>query len=321
MQYDITLSPSGVRFSSQDNLLDDALSQEITLEHSCKNGDCGVCEAKVISGEVLNELGEKVHSGTILTCQSKAISDLVLEAEFYPELSAIKQQTLPCKVSNITFPTEDILIIKFRFPPTANFIFRPGQYLDLIFKGVKRSYSIANAMVDSQELELHIRKVPKGKMSDLLFNDLKANQLMRIEGPKGTFFVRASNRPIVFLATGTGIAPVKAMVEQLIHDNDKRDVAIYWGMRTPDEIYDEAFIKLLKGNKHIRFIPVLSRSPEWGGRVGYVQNAVIEDIANLEPYDVYACGSLSMIEAAKALFSDHNLPLKHFHSDAFTPAK
>ena len=321
MQYDITISPSKVHFSSKDNLLDDALAQDITLEHSCKNGDCGVCAATIVSGEALAESGEKVKSGTILTCQSKALSDMILEAEYYPELSKIKQLTLPCKVSSISFPIADIISIRLRFPPTANFNFLPGQYIDLNFKGIKRSYSIANAMTSDDELELHIRQVSNGKMSDLLFNGLKENQLMRIEGPKGTFFVRSGTRPLIFIATGTGIAPVKAMVEQLIHDRDKRNVAIYWGMRTSDEIYAQELGKYAEENEHITFIPVLSRSPEWEGRTGYVQNAVITDTPDLSKHDVYACGSLSMIDEAKDLFSKFNLPLKHFHSDAFTPAK
>ena len=321
MSYSIELLPSNARFRSEKNLLDDAISQEITLEHSCKNGDCGVCEAKVVSGEALLESGERVSSGTILTCQSKALSDMVLEAEYYPELSKIKQQTLPCKVSSIAFPTEDIIAIKFRFPPTAKFDFMPGQYIDLNFKGVKRSYSIANAMTNNDDLELHIRQVPNGKMSELLFNGLKENQLMRIEGPKGTFFVRHGTRPLIFIATGTGIAPVKAMVERLIHDKDERNITIYWGMRTPDEVYATELIQLAKDHVHITFITVLSRSPEWCGRTGYVQEAVVKDTSDLSKYDVYACGSLAMIEAARDLFAKQNLPLKHFHSDAFTPAK
>lgn len=321
MKYKVEIKPANIVFESKTNILADALTQEVILDHSCKNGDCGICEAKIVSGEALGVSGERVSSGTILTCQSKALSDMVLEAEYYPELSKIKLQTLPCKVSNIAFPTEDILTIKFRFPPTANFDFLPGQYVDLNFKGVKRSYSIANAMINGDDLELHIRKVPNGKMSALLFNDLKENQLMRLEGPKGTFFVRPASRPLIFIATGTGIAPVKAMVEQLVHEKDERNIAIYWGMRTPDEIYATDLDKFAEEHNHITYIPVLSRSLEWKGRTGYVQDAVIADTSDLSKYDVYACGSLSMIEATKNLFSTHNLPLKNFHSDAFTPAK
>ncbi|MBU2896845.1 FAD-binding oxidoreductase [Vibrio hepatarius] len=321
MQYDVTLAPSGIHFSSEDNLLDDALAQNLMLEHSCKNGDCGVCEAKVLSGQILNQDGCVVTTGTVLTCQSKPLSDVTIEAEFFSELAKIKQQTLPCKVASITYPTRDIAVLKLRFPPTAKFEFVAGQYLNLMFKGIKRSYSIANAMHVSKEVELHIRNVPKGKMSEHIFSSIQENQLMRIEGPKGTFFTRPSSRKLIFLATGTGIAPVKAMVESLVEEGDRRQVRIYWGMRTPGELYCKDLEKIIQPLGNILFIPVLSQSPEWVGRKGYVQNAVIEDIPDLDNYDVYACGSVAMIDSARELFFRHNLTKQHFHSDAFTPAK
>ncbi|MBF4438157.1 CDP-6-deoxy-delta-3,4-glucoseen reductase, partial [Vibrio anguillarum] len=161
---------------------------------------------------VENENGELVTQGHILTCQSKAKSDVVLKANYYPELVDIKQQTISCKVASFEFVTKDIVSIRFRFSPKTIFNYLPGQYVDLSFRGVKRSYSIANAKSKSNELELHIRKVPNGEMSELLFEHLKENQLMRIEGPKGTFFVRDNIKPLIFIATGTGIAPIKAIV-------------------------------------------------------------------------------------------------------------
>lgn len=207
MQYKIEVLPAGVHYQSEDNLLDDALSQNIPLEHSCKTGDCGACSAEIITGNVENVHGNVVTQGEILTCQSKALSDVVLKANYYPELVDIKQQTIPCKVANVIRVTDDIIILKFRFPPTVKFDYLPGQYVDLSYKGIKRSYSIANAKLDSKELELHIRKVPNGQMSELIFGDVQLNQLMRMEGPKGTFFVRNNNKPLLLLATGTGIAP------------------------------------------------------------------------------------------------------------------
>ncbi|GLT20420.1 CDP-6-deoxy-delta-3,4-glucoseen reductase [Vibrio zhanjiangensis] len=321
MQYKVTLAPSGVHYSSEDNLLDDALAKNLMLEHSCKNGDCGVCEASVLSGQVLDQNGCVVTAGTILTCQSKPLSDVTLEAEFFPELAEIKQQTLPCKVSSISYPTKDIAVLKLRFPPTAKFEFIAGQYLDLMYKGIKRSYSIASSMSTSHEVELHIRNVPQGKMSEHIFSGIKDNQLMRIEGPKGTFFTRSSDRKLVFLATGTGIAPVKAMIERLVESGDTRKVMVYWGMRTPSELYCKDLENLIDKLSDALFIPVLSQSADWKGRKGYVQNAAIEDIKDLDNCDVYACGSVAMIESARELFSKHNLSKQHFYSDAFTPAK
>lgn len=242
MQYNIEIQPAGVSFKSDTNLLNDALSQSIPLEHSCKTGDCGVCSAEVLSGLIENESGEIVTSGQVLTCQSAALSDATLKAHYYPELAHIRQQTIPCKVVSFESVSDDIMVLKFRFPPTAQFDYLPGQYVDLSFKGVKRSYSIANAKNVGKELELHIRKVPNGKMSSLLFDEVKVNQLMRLEGPKGTFFIHDNDKPLLLLATGTGIAPIKAMVEHLVALNDKREIHIFWGMQYAKEEIGRAHV-------------------------------------------------------------------------------
>jgi CDP-4-dehydro-6-deoxyglucose reductase len=323
MQFDIEVQPAGVNYKSKDNLLEDALQQSVTLEHSCKTGDCGVCSAELIQGKVENENGEVISGGRFLACQSRAMSNAVIKASYYPELVNIKLQTLPCKVSGIEFPLSDIVILKLRFPPTSTFEYLPGQYVDLIFKGIKRSYSIANARTQTKEIELHIRRVEKGKMSACLFApSLQLNQLMRVEGPKGTFFVRNGDSPLIMLATGTGIAPIKAAVEQLVEVNDPRSIHIYWGMRYSHEFYDAGLEQLAKEHENVNFIPVVSRdSKSDSSRVGYVQDVVIQDFETLSLFDVYACGSLKMIEQAKNAFEQKGLLASNFFSDAFTPAK
>ncbi|ELP5730590.1 2Fe-2S iron-sulfur cluster binding domain-containing protein [Vibrio vulnificus] len=321
MLYYIKIQPSGISFQSEENLLNDALAQSLPLEHSCKTGDCGACSAEVLSGQVENENGQVVDKGTILTCQSKARSDLVLKANYYPELARIKTQTLPCKVSKVESVTDDILALTFRLPPTAKLEYLAGQYLDLMFQGIKRSYSIANACSGKNEIELHIRQVPNGKMSSLLFGRVSENQLMRIEGPKGTFFVREGSRPLVFIATGTGIAPVKAMVEQLIAGEDEREIHIYWGMRTYSEIYCQELIHYSQQHTNIKFTAVLSKENHASSQSGYVQDIVIKDFNSLANVDVYACGSVKMISDAKQLFLLNNLSPEAFYSDAFTAAK
>lgn len=323
MFYNIEIQPSGVTYKSEDNLLEDALKQSIPLEHSCKAGDCGVCSAELVQGDVENENGELISQGKFLTCQSRALTDAVIKATYYPELVHIEQQTLPCKVASIEFATSDILVLKFRFPPTAKFDYLPGQYVDLSYKGVKRSYSIANAKSDTKEIELHIRRVENGKMSDLLFDSsLRLNQLMQIEGPKGTFFIRDGDKPLIMIATGTGIAPIKAAVEQLINNKDPRTVYIYWGMRYSAEIYDTGLESIAAESDNIHFFPVLSRENS-GSMVneGYVQNAVVQDFESLKPFEIYACGSLEMIQQAKSIFEQKELSTGCFFSDAFTPAK
>lgn len=323
MKFNVEVQPAGVKFDSENNILDDALSQFIPLEHSCKTGDCGACCADIVSGLIENENGVLVTAGKILTCQSKAKSDIILKANYYPELVHIKQQTIPCKVSSFEYVTEDIVIIKLRFPPATKFDYLPGQYIDLNFKGIKRSYSIANAKKSLNEIELHIRRVPKGQMSDLLFTSLVEQQLMRIEGPKGTFFIKQNNKPLILIATGTGIAPIKAIVEELLFKKDKRNIYIYWGMQFAKELYCKELIELVKCYPHIKFTPVLSQDfeIEKDYKKGYVQNAVINDFDSLENMEVYACGSIHMINDAKKIFIQHHLSPDAFYFDAFTPAK
>ncbi|AXN32110.1 FAD-binding oxidoreductase [Vibrio coralliilyticus] len=322
MNYQIEIQPAGVSYRSEKNLLNDALNSSLPLEHSCKTGDCGVCAAEVVSGVVENEHGKLVTGGVVLTCRSKPKSDTVLKANYYPELVDFKEQTLPCKIASIDYPVKDVVILKFRFPPTARFDYLPGQYVDLMFNGVKRSYSIANAQLDSKEIELHIRKVPNGRMSKMIFGQVKDNQLMRIEGPKGTFFVRNGNRPLIFMATGTGVAPIKAMCEQLVGCQDIRPIHIYWGVRNTSELYCEELQELADSHEHVHFTPVLSRGVDNEKyRKGYIQDAVLNDFVSLENIAVYACGSPNMIQSAKALLIENGLPSEFFYSDAFTPAK
>lgn len=322
MTYNIKILPSGITFSSENTLLDDALAQSVPLEHSCKSGDCGICEVELITGEVENEMGERVTTGKILTCCCKARSDLKLNAHYYPELVDIKSQTFPCKLKTIDFPAHDISILKLRLPPTANFVYLPGQYIDLNYKGTIRSYSIANAQKVSTGVEIHIRYLPQGAMSELIFSGVNPNQLMRIEGPKGTFFVRSDNKPLIFLAGGTGFAPVKAMVEELLSQQDKREITIYWGMPHQASFYSDIAQQWAIEYAHINYIPVLSELDlSWLGRTGYVHQAIVDDFDSLSNYQVYACGSPVMIEVAKKALIAKELSVENFFADAFTPAK
>ncbi|MDO6764793.1 FAD-binding oxidoreductase [Agarivorans sp. 1_MG-2023] len=321
MLYKVEVLPAGISYQSENNLLDDAISHSMPLEHSCKTGECGVCSANLISGTVQNEHGNTVTKGQILTCQSKALSDVTLKASYYPELAHLKVQTLPCKVASIDHVTDDIMVLTLRFPPSASFDYLPGQYIELSFKGIKRSYSIANAITENKELQLQIRQVTNGKMSQLLFDGLNDNQLMRLEGPKGTFFLRENTKPIIMLATGTGIAPIKAMIEQLVSSEDAREVYVYWGMRFKEELYCKELEEISARYGSIHFHPVLSREQDWNGEKGYVQNVVCDRFPSLENYEIYACGALEMIDDAKNKFLESNLPANAFHSDAFTPAK
>ncbi|MCH1924604.1 FAD-binding oxidoreductase [Shewanella sp. C32] len=321
----ITLFPSAISFETTRDItvLESALSAGVVLEHSCKNGSCGLCESKLLAGSVIDTEG-KVYEAeqSILTCQCKANSDEVaIEAEYFPELAELTKKIVPAKVSVAEYNSE-FLTLKFRLPPTANFRYLAGQYINLHYNGLARSYSVANA--DSTEgIELHIRKVPSGAMSEQLFNgEIAPNTLMRIEGPIGTFFVRDDQRPIIFLAGGTGFAPVKAMVEQMLATQSQREIHIYWGMRTGADFYSALPQQWASQHAHINFVPVVSENDAlWQGRSGLVHQAVLDDFPDLSAFCVYACGSPLMINAAKADFVNYGLSEKKFFSDAFTVSK
>ncbi|MGG7668996.1 CDP-6-deoxy-delta-3,4-glucoseen reductase [Yersinia sp. J1] len=327
MSLEIKLHPSGVIFTSDgtETILDAALENNINIEYSCKDGTCGACKAVVLSGEV--EQGENtflseedIANGSILTCCSKAKSNVELDVHYYPELSHIKKKTYPCKVDNIEYLGEDIAILSLRLPPSANMEYLAGQYIDLIINGQRRSYSIANA--PGGNVELHIRKVANGLFSHIIFNELKPQQLLRIEGPQGTFFVRKNNEPIIFLAGGTGFAPVKSMVEALISKNDQREMYIYWGMPTGNSFYSDIAREWAIQYPNIHYVPVVSGHDEsWTGATGFVHQSVLNDIADLSLFNVYACGSLAMISAARADFIKNGLNENKFFSDAFVPSK
>ncbi|CNH66954.1 CDP-6-deoxy-delta-3%2C4-glucoseen reductase [Yersinia massiliensis] len=327
MSFNIKLQPSGIVFDAESStsILDSALSKNINIEYSCKDGSCGSCKANLIFGEVeqgsnTSLTAEDVANGIILTCCSKPKSDIEISVKYYPELSHITKKTYPCKLDNIEFYGNDIALLTLRLPPTSKLDYLAGQFVDLIINGQRRSYSIANA--PDKKIELHIRKVPNGLFSEIIFNELKPQQLLRLEGPQGTFFVREDSRPLIFLAGGTGFAPVKAMVEDLINSGDRREIHIYWGMPESKLFYSDIAKIWAEEYSHIQYVPIISgEDSDWHGRTGFVHKAVIKDFPNLSHYSVYACGSLAMISIAHQEFVKCGLAEDQFFSDAFVPSK
>ena len=304
-----------------DILLDAARRQEVFLAHGCRNGRCGVCKARVLSGETRPRIAEtsltprELSDGYILTCAREALSDVTLAAENLCQFAEVPVRTLPARLDRLENLSGDVLRVVLRLPPRAAFRFVPGQYIEVISPlGVRRSYSLASMPSAEGSLELHIRKVPGGVMSDWWFGGAALNDLVRFEGPFGTFATRSIGLEPIFLATGTGYAPVRAMLQQLQSEGFSLPVWLYWGGRRPADLYENVAFPGLD----LRFFPVLSRAGvEWGGRRGYVQEAVLADRADLSGAVVYACGSDAMIQAAHARFRAAGLLEAHFFSDAF----
>jgi CDP-4-dehydro-6-deoxyglucose reductase len=312
---------------AESTILDAAKSHNLVLEYSCRTGRCGTCKAKVISGNtraVKTEeslTAEELHDGYILTCARTALDNVSLDIEDLGRLAAIKTQTLPCRIDSIRPLTDDVMQVILRLPPKNNFAYLSGQYIDVIAKnGIRRSYSIANSKLLSDKVELHIRQVENGELSQYWFEEAKQNDLLRFEGPYGTFCLRDKpQKNIIFLATGTGIAPIKSILEDLNSAAEQtHNIYLYWGGRHTQDIYWQPEF----GTIQINFNPVLSRADvTWTGRRGYIQDALMADNIDLSHSVVYACGSDQMIHSAQKSLILNGLDSKNFYSDAFVSSK
>ncbi len=322
--------PEILEFDAGDiSILHCALRYGIVLPHSCQDGRCGECKVKILNGSVNSKddfgvlASHEVVQGFVLACGSVPSTDVVVEADFIPELSAIKVVNLPVKVNAYELVTGNVAKIVFRLPPNNTFNYLPGQYLDLTYKGVTRSYSIANAKRPEGSLELHIRQLEGGAMSQNLFPSVPANELMRIYGPRGTFFLRSSNRPAVFIATGTGYAPIKAMLEGAANKGDGLNITFYWGNSDPAAFYDlDWLLQFEERHKNFSFTPILRRPVVgWEGAVGAVFEPVMHWAEDLAGFDFYLCGSPAMIEAAKEALVKRGAIPSQMYSDAFFYSK
>lgn len=326
--FTVTVS-SGKTFEVREGepILNAALRQNVVLDYSCRTGRCSSCKGRIQSGSTTSaheELGlsaEDKAKGFILTCVRQACGPIELEIEDLGDIVLPEAKTLPCRIQSIERLAPDVVRVVLRLPPTLVLDFLPGQYIDVIgADGLRRSYSAANAPRVDKQLELHIREVPNGAMSRYWFHEAKVNDLLRLRGPLGTFFLRGqSNKDLVLLATGTGIAPVKAILEGLSGldaEAQPRSVTVYWGGRHREDLYwqPHEFLDL----RRFRFVPVLSRADsDWIGERGHVQDVMLRDSADLADTLVYACGSDDMIHGAQAKLHAAGLPEQHFHSDAF----
>jgi CDP-4-dehydro-6-deoxyglucose reductase, E3 len=301
-----------------------AKKNNITLEHSCLNSRCRSCMVKVLSGKTINKEEELVltkgdkDENFVLSCNAKPLSDLELDVEDLGEIIFYDKKIIPSKINNIENLTDDVIKITLRIPPNSNFRFNSGQYINIIKGDIIRSYSIANCSNHKNQLEFFIKRYQNGLMSKYLFEDAKINDLLRIEGPMGTFFLRDSKlENIIFLATGTGIAPIKSIIEGLEESYEQYQNKILWiivGARYKEDLIWEPNSDKL----NIKYIPVLSRQEkDWKGEKGYVQDVVLNQQIDLENTQVYACGSNNMITSAKELFIKNNLKQINFFSDAF----
>ncbi|VCU71044.1 CDP-6-deoxy-L-threo-D-glycero-4-hexulose-3-dehydrase reductase [Pigmentiphaga humi] len=337
MRLTITLEPSGHSFQAEPGqpLLAAGLSQGIALPHSCKTGICRTCRARVLAGQVdPGPVAEEYLSpeererGVALLCRATAQSDCIIEVAEAPR--SFDPVTLPARIASLSRPAPDVAVARLRLPMNKKLMLLPGQFIEILLgDGQRRSYSVANAPgpQGTGEIELHIRRVPNGSFTTQVFETLKAQDMVRFEGPFGSFYLRESDRPIIMLASGTGFAPIQAIIQSLLQrqeqgSGDLPSIRIYWGGRRRADLYAADRAENWAGlHPRIQFVPVLSEPAadcSWTGRTGLVHEAVMADHPELAGFDVYACGAPIMVDAARRDFTRRcGLPESQFYADSF----
>jgi CDP-4-dehydro-6-deoxyglucose reductase len=330
----VTLQPSGQQFQVEEGeaVLAAALRQGFVLPYSCKNGVCGSCKGKILAGTV--DFGvyqqktltdEEKAQGKALFCQAKPLTDLVLEARTLGAAKDIQIKKLPCRVQKMERLAEDVMVLHLKLPANEKLNFLAGQYIEFLLKdGGRRSFSMANPPHDAELIQLHVRHVAGGQFTDHVFNKMKDRDILRCEGPLGTFFLREdSDKPIVFVASGTGFAPIKAVIEHMFHKGITRPMTLYWGGRRPKDLYmNDLAAGWAARHAHFKYVPVISEAlPEdgWSGRTGFVHRSTMQDFPDLSGHQVYACGVPIMVDSAKRDFiAQCKLPEEEFYADSFT---
>jgi len=303
-------------------ILESALSAGFVFDYSCKNGQCGTCKTTLLKGEIIEiqeqlALNKEDANNQFLTCCCVAASDILIDAIDLSAMHGIEVKILPAKIDSFDLLSKDIMEVKLRLPPTSNFVFLEGQFIDIVGpNSIRRSYSIAS-ISSNKEIILLIKRVENGELSNYWFNEARLNDLLKIEGPKGTFYLRDRVKPLVFLATGTGIAPIISILDKLDSDpdfNQIENISLFWGNRVQqDFVWHPNFKKI-----NVDFYPVISKNDDdWSGETGYVQDVALRVLNNVKNVHVYACGADVMIDCAKSNFIRSGLNEKDFYSDKF----
>ena len=337
MSFNVTVQPSGRVFSvdRDEPILSAAIRQGVGLPYGCKDGACGSCKSRLLEGRVIHGVhqakalsADEEAQGWILTCQAAPQTDVVVEARTVPGAGEFTIRKMPTRVTSIAKPAPDVAILQMQLPANDRLQYHAGQYIEFILRdGVRRSYSMANAPhTQGQQpgIELHLRHLPGGLFTDHVFGAMKEKEILRMEGPFGSFFLReASTKPMILLASGTGFAPIKAIIEHLQHTGSQRHAALYWGCRSRQDLYMHDWAaQAAQALPTLTYIPVLSEprpDDAWTGRTGLVHHAVMHDHPNLLQHQVYACGAPIMVDSAQRDFvMKCGLPDDEFYADSFT---
>ncbi|MFW5815329.1 MAG: CDP-6-deoxy-delta-3,4-glucoseen reductase [Wenzhouxiangella sp.] len=326
----ITVASSGRSFSARpgETVLSAALRHGIVLPYSCKNGTCASCKCRIVEGTVVYPYNppsalefNDLYAGFGLSCQAVAEGDLIIEARELEQVADIPVRKLPARVESLEKFTPEIMRLRLKLPKAARLQFLAGQYIDIIqADGKRRAFSIASAPSEKEFIELHIKHVSGGGFTGQVFETMKPKDILRFEGPLGTFFIRrSSDRPLVLMGGGTGFAPLKSMIEELLEAGDERPVQLFWGVRTEPDLYASGLIQSwIDQHPDLRFVPVLAEPGDgWSGERGLVHEAVLRQVARLADHDVYMSGPPAMVSAGREAFLSAGVPEDRLFYDSF----
>lgn len=315
---------------SSETILVGASRAGLALPYSCLSGVCGSCKATLLEGiceypqqapQALN--AEELAHGDVLLCQAVAQSDLVISAREVPSVAELPRRILPAKITDKSLLAEDVMRLILKTPHGEPLRWLAGQYIDILLaEGKRRAFSIANAPHSSNDIELHIKKVPGGDFTHTVFQDLSVGNILRIEGPLGTFVPREdSERPMILMAGGTGFAPIKAIIEHFLHLGSTRPMHLYWGARHERDLYLRNLpTEWARRHSAFYFTPVLSEADTGESRTyrsGQVHETLLADFPDLSPFDVYMSGPPPMIDAARHRFLAASLHPDRLFYDSF----
>ncbi len=345
MTFKVRIEPSGHEFAAEANetILEAALRNGFNLPYSCRNGACATCKGKVITGSVDYGVYEakaltdaEKLAGMALFCRARPLADVVIEVREVGAARGITIKTLPCRVIRMEKLAHDVMALYLKLPQNERLQFLAGQYVDVLLRdGRRRSFSLANAPHDDEALQLHIRYLSGGHFSEHVFTRMKEKDLLRFQGPLGTFFLREESAdggtdspaigcPVVLMAGGTGFAPIKGILEHAFYVGVQRPLHLYWGARARRDLYMHALVQSwVEAHPNFRYTPVLSEpGPDdcWNGRCGWVHEAVAQDYPDLRGHEIYAGGPPAMIEAGKQAFAACGLPAECLFYDSFERA-
>jgi len=327
MSFQVRVAERDIAFAcaADESILDAAERAGFSIPYSCRKGVCHTCEGALVAGEV--QVRSRLiagRNGAVLMCQARPRSDVEVAVRRIEPSGPPLRKTLTAIVYRLARPAPDVSVLTLRFANGVRAKFQAGQYLQVLMAhGGRRNFSMANPSRDNDGVELHIRHIPGGCFSDTVLAKIGPRDKLVVELPFGQFFLREAEMPAILLATGTGFAPIKSIVEDALRRGNRRPMRLYWGGRRRDDLYMlDRVAKWVERAPWLSFVPILSQAGgEWKGRTGLVHRTALEEFPDMREVEVYACGNPLMIAAARKDFGrEAGLPESRFYADAFVPS-